>query len=499
MKLNADIIYNDLQKVLDVSFNGDKLKELVLQRPEFYIDNTAVFQSNHVYVCSADHLPEDPSVEDNVLLVCLGKNTPPAFFYSGCSIISVPPEEDIFHVFNLVQTVFNKYETWEETVNGIIRTNASLQEMLDASRSVFDNPLLLIGSDFNYLAYTDKDYLQNDLGIDFSGSNFDPELLAEFLTMHEIATNIKEPILLGLKGRSTLSINIFESDEYLGCLTVFGEFRDIRPSDIQLCMYFSELLRQALQLNPSMAGTRSAYRQVLKHLVDGQPISSEARAVISKHNDHRAKLCMCLNYKGDSQLMPKGYLSSLIEQQIPGSMAFTYDDQIIAIVSVNETEYKNDAASRAFPILEKNHLSCGISQTFPDLYDSAYALFQASSALKQGSKQHPDKRLFFYEDYILPQLFTGAKGMIPAKYYQTDGLKRLYAHDASSSVSYIETLKTFLDNNMSISATAKALYLHRSSLIDRLDHVTRLLGSDLDDPAERLKLQFILHMSETSE
>ena len=67
MKLNADIIYNDLQKVLDVSFSGDKLKELVLQRPEFYIDNSAVFQSNHVYVCSADHLSENPSVEDNVL------------------------------------------------------------------------------------------------------------------------------------------------------------------------------------------------------------------------------------------------------------------------------------------------------------------------------------------------------------------------------------------------------------------------------------------------
>ena len=497
MKLNADIIYYNLQKVLDVSFNGDNLKGLVLQRPEFYLEKTDVFQSNHVYVCSADHLPQDPAIEENVLLVCLGKNTPPAFFFSGCSIISVSPEEDIFRVFNLVQDVFNRYEAWEESVNGIIRSSASLQEMLDASRGIFENPLLLIGSDFNYLAYTDKDYLQNHLGIDFRGTNFDPELLAKFLTMHEIATNIKEPLLLDLMDRSTLSVNIFEADEYLGCITVFGEFKPIRSSDTQLCIYFSEMLRQALQLNPTLAGDRSAFRQAIKDLVDGQPIDSETRTVISRHNDHMPKLCCCLDSGDDSRLMPKGYISSLIEQRIPGSAAFAYNEHIIAIFTVHGEDHEKEAASRLHSILEKNHLTCGVSHIFTDLYDSTYAYFQAASALKLGLKTDPDERWFLYENYILQQMLTGAKGSIPAKYYQPEGLKRLYAHDAASSVSYADTLKTYLDNNMSISATAKALYIHRSSLIDRLDHINRLLGSDLEDPLERLKLQFIMHMSET--
>ena len=163
MRLNADIIYQNLKNYIEVSFNGDSVRELVLLRPEFYLDGQKEFLSGHVYVCSADHLPEEPAIEENVLLICLGSRTPTAFFYRGCSILSVPEDENIFRVFNLVQDVFNRYEAWEGRLNEVLRGSASLQEMLDLSKDIFNNPLLLIGSDFNYLAYTDKDYLKDEL------------------------------------------------------------------------------------------------------------------------------------------------------------------------------------------------------------------------------------------------------------------------------------------------------------------------------------------------
>ena len=46
---------------------------------------------------------------------------------------------------------------------------------------------------------------------------------------------------------------------------------------------------------------------------------------------------------------------------------------------------------------------------------------------------------------------------------------------------------------MSISTTARVLHLHRSSLIDRLNRIAQILGCDLNDPEERLKLQIVLH------
>ena len=142
MRLNADIIYQNLKNYIEVSFNGDSVRELVLLRPEFYLDGQKEFLSGHVYVCSADHLPEEPAIEENVLLICLGSRTPTAFFYRGCSILSVPEDENIFRVFNLVQDVFNRYEAWEGRLNEVLRGSASLQEMLDLSKDIFNNPLL---------------------------------------------------------------------------------------------------------------------------------------------------------------------------------------------------------------------------------------------------------------------------------------------------------------------------------------------------------------------
>ena len=60
MKLSVDIIYQDLKQMLPVTLLGKDDTFLSLSRPEFYLDKTAVFKDGHVYICSADHLPDEP-------------------------------------------------------------------------------------------------------------------------------------------------------------------------------------------------------------------------------------------------------------------------------------------------------------------------------------------------------------------------------------------------------------------------------------------------------
>ena len=77
MRLNADIIYQNLEKYLDgLAYEGVLDDELTLFRPEFYIEKNTIFQKDHVYVCSADHLPKTPVIEEHVLLISLGRLVP---------------------------------------------------------------------------------------------------------------------------------------------------------------------------------------------------------------------------------------------------------------------------------------------------------------------------------------------------------------------------------------------------------------------------------------
>ena len=138
---------------------------------------------------------------------------------------------------------------------------------------------------------------------------------------------------------------------------------------------------------------------------------------------------------------------------------------------------------------------CGASHIFTDIYESGYYFYQALSALETEGINSADG-ISLFEDAILPLMLKNSTRGIPAKYYFTEGLARLAKHDASSQVSYIETLKAFLDNSNSVAETARVLHLHRSSLIDRIERIKQILECDLTEPKDRLKLQLILNAND---
>lgn len=141
MKLCSDILYWRLKEELNtVSRKGCPGSDLILSRPEFYLDRTQSFEKNRVYVCSADHLPQDPRIGENVCLICLGQCWNLNTYYSRCIVILVEGSWDIFRVFNLVQEIFNRYDSWEEQLWSILRHGAGLSQMLDVSRGILKIP-----------------------------------------------------------------------------------------------------------------------------------------------------------------------------------------------------------------------------------------------------------------------------------------------------------------------------------------------------------------------
>ena len=153
---------------------------------------------------------------------------------------------------------------------------------------------------------------------------------------------------------------------------------------------------------------------------------------------------------------------------------------------------KKESMESLRPGLEKLGVVCGISSSFSNLYDANHAWFQASAALQNGLCQGNGASIFYFQNYLLPQLLSGALSGRPTWVFYTEGLKRLKEHDDHSQVSYLHTLRIYLDNNLSVAKTASALFLHRSTLLDRLAHITAMLGSDLKDPDYCLTLGIIL-------
>ena len=60
------------ERLHTVTLQGRNGSDLVLQRPEFYLDRNKVFEKNRVYVCSGDHRPPRPGLGETVCPICLG-------------------------------------------------------------------------------------------------------------------------------------------------------------------------------------------------------------------------------------------------------------------------------------------------------------------------------------------------------------------------------------------------------------------------------------------
>ena len=61
----------------------------------------------------------------------------------------------------------------------------------------------------------------------------------------------------------------------------------------------------------------------------------------------------------------------------------------------------------------------------------------------------------------------------------------------------IHTIEKFFDNSLNLSETARQLYIHRNTLVYRLDKVQRMIGLDLRafDDAVTFKLMLLLGKS----
>ena len=138
----------------------------------------------------------------------------------------------------------------------------------------------------------------------------------------------------------------------------------------------------------------------------------------------------------------------------------------------------------------------GVSNGFTDLFGARIAYLQAESAIENGMITNPETELFYFQTYALISMVINSMGNLPAEAYFSEKLQNLIKHDKNGPISYLDTLRVFLRSSLSYSQTAEELYIHRSTVVDRISRIERELDVDLKDPDTRLQLEIILKAME---
>lgn len=189
------------------------------------------------------------------------------------------------------------------------------------------------------------------------------------------------------------------------------------------------------------------------------------------------------------------YLVARVERALPRCAAFEADDGVLVAFSTagSADELGPDTvAELLLPVLASAKMSCGVSEVFSDPFAARMYFLQARDALNIGHALDPGSVIHRFGDIALADVLRRAFSELPVEAFMGAGLRRLADHDASSRTSYLATLAVYLDCNMSPTAAARALGVHRSTLVERLERIFSLLGCDMTNPDERLLAQIVL-------
>ncbi|QAA21883.1 PucR family transcriptional regulator [Sporolactobacillus terrae] len=138
-------------------------------------------------------------------------------------------------------------------------------------------------------------------------------------------------------------------------------------------------------------------------------------------------------------------------------------------------------------------LSFGLSHPFSSLEDLPNAFHEAADALHAGAQMGKRAFLQIYQSRgIRDLLHRIPTEELSALYEQT--LQALAHPKKEEEQVLLHTLFVYLESNCQISETAKKLFVHRNTVIYRIDKCENLLGADLKDPDTIFQIRFALRM-----
>lgn len=147
-----------------------------------------------------------------------------------------------------------------------------------------------------------------------------------------------------------------------------------------------------------------------------------------------------------------------------------------------------DQAAKEYP---ESQGRCGIGTLAGSMEDWRSSMQRAGQALDLA-RRLGERAPLYYADLSVYRLLLQLEHSPELIAFQEETIGPLLAHESSSEL--IQTLEAYFESNGNLSQAAEALFIHRNTLIYRLERLTRIMHLDLNEQENRLAIQLALRI-----
>ncbi len=134
---------------------------------------------------------------------------------------------------------------------------------------------------------------------------------------------------------------------------------------------------------------------------------------------------------------------------------------------------------------------CGVGAPSRQISEWRRSFRQAGQALEL-SRRFQERKALFFPDLSVYRLLIQLEQSPELGAFYKETLAPVLASEGARDL--IRTLEVYFEHNGNLSKAAVALFIHRNTLIYRMERIAAISGLHLDDPDTRLAVQLALHI-----
>lgn len=190
------------------------------------------------------------------------------------------------------------------------------------------------------------------------------------------------------------------------------------------------------------------------------------------------------------------YLQNKLEEFLGECFITDRQGEIICVCNRSISGFTfTESRERLVAFLMEHICKVGISNCFRDLFETPRYINQAQWAMKLGHQKNPMHWYHHFRDYTYEYILEQSIREFPVEEIVMPELFALLERDREKGSALFETLELYIRNKCNGQATAKQLFIHRTTFLYRMKQIEELTHLDIQNEQvyKRLLISFELY------
>jgi|GEM_PF-2387732 len=501
MRLNNYLIYDELVKFQPSyleKYPGNS--EVIGARP--WNDDLREINDQYLYVFDTYEsvVQIEQKLPKNIICVC--ENVEHSISIDA-NMITVQKRMSSSSLLLCILDIIDQYRQWDERMTNSIINRKPLQDLMNIACEKLSNPIAIFDTSQtemyhseNFLANYSNTIWENILTDGYTPLNYyTPNENEKIKTSFErqdfpfLLVPKRDPEHTHLAGPIKLNGHLFGS---IGMVDINAPFT---KGQLFLSYHIIKLI-EFVFCSQTDATIMEEDHYYLLRLLNGLDIEDR---VVNYHLglkgwgicDEYYLLTFSFHSSMDSSGQGKAFIKRL-KIQYPKVISCYYENLIIAVVRKSDYNIlESSARDKLESFCESNYLRCGISNCFSNFMHVKYYYIQSKTVLTENDIQ-ADTNTLYYTDYFIQHVIHSIDSSTSLKAMCNPKILSLHYSSKNNRQELLHCIYTYLMMGRNIADTARKLFIHRNTLLYRIESVSDYLGLNLNTLDENQIFQILL-------